>query len=53
MDYFINCISYKTTEDSDKKIKIFNSEKKYIRDILYYFSDKIDYKILRKILSNA
>lgn len=52
MDYFVNCISYKTTKDSDKKIKVFNFEKKYIRDILYYFSDKIDYSDLRRIISN-
>lgn len=53
MDHFINCISYKTTMDSDENIKVFNFEKKYIRDILYYFSDKIDYSDLRRLFSNT
>jgi hypothetical protein len=53
MDYLINSISYKTDKNNTKKIKVFNFEKNYIKDTLYYFSDKIDYSILRKVLSNA
>jgi hypothetical protein len=53
MDYLINSISYKTDKNNTKNIKVFDFEKNYIKDTLYYFSDKIDYSILRKVLSNA
>jgi hypothetical protein len=52
MDYLISRISYKTDKNNTKKIKVFSFEKRYIKDTLCYFSDKIDYSILRKILSN-
>ena len=51
MDYLINHISYKTNKDSGKTIKVFDFEKKYIKNTLSYFSDKIDYSYLRKVLS--
>jgi hypothetical protein len=51
MDYLINHISYKTNKDSGKTIKVFDFEKKYIKNTLSYFSDKIDYSSLRKVLS--
>ena len=53
IDWFINHISYKTNKNTGKRIKIFNFEKKYIRDTLHYFSDKIDYSVLRRILLNG
>ena len=51
MDYIINSISYKTNNYSDRKITDFDFEKKYIKDTLSFFTDKIDYSALRKILS--
>lgn len=51
MDYLFNHISYKTNKDSGKTIKVFDFEKKYIKNTLSYFSDKIDYSSLRKVLS--
>ena len=46
----INCISYKTKKDDNKRIRVFDFEKKYLKRRLFYFSDKIDYKKLRKLL---
>ena len=53
MDYIINSISYKTNKYDDRKITIFDFEKKYIKDTLSFFSDKVDYSALRKILSGT
>ena len=53
MNYLADSISYKTKKDDDNKIHVFNPEKKYIRDTLLYFSDKVDYSVLHKILSNS
>ena len=53
MDYIISSISYKTNKYDDRKITIFDFERKYIKDTLYFFSDKVDYSALRKILSDT
>lgn len=53
MDYLISRISHKTDKNNTKKIKVFSFEKQYIKDTLSYFSDKINYSVLRKVLSNA
>ena len=53
MSLIINSISYKSKIGNNKKIAIFDFEKKYIQDSLSYFLDKIDFVVLRKILSNA
>ena len=52
MDYLINHISYKTNKNNGNTIKVFDFEKKYIKNTLSYFSDKINYSSLRKVLSN-
>jgi ATP-dependent protease HslVU (ClpYQ) ATPase subunit len=51
MDYLINHISYKTNKNNGNTIKVFDFEKKYIKNTLSYFSDKINYSSLRKVLS--
>ena len=48
-----NSISYKSKIGNNKKIAVFDFEKKYIHDSLSYFLDKIDFVALRKILSNS
>ena len=51
MNLLANSISYKTKKYDNKKIKVFNFEKNLLQDSLSYFSDKVDYPTLRKILS--
>jgi hypothetical protein len=51
MNLLVNSISYKTKKYDSKKIKVFNFEKNLLQDSLSYFSDKVDYPTLRKILS--
>ena len=52
MDLFINSIWYKTNIENNRRLCVFYFEKRYIKSVLSYFSDKIDYSLLRKILSN-
>ena len=53
MDLFVDSIWYKIDKNNNRKIHVYDFEKKYIRSVLSYFSDKIDYSNLRKVLSNT
>lgn len=53
MDLFVDSIWYKIDKSNNRKIHVYDFEKKYIRSVLSYFSDKIDYSNLRKVLSNT
>ena len=53
MDLFVDSIWYKIDKDNNRKIHVYDFEKKYIRSVLSYFSDKINYSNLRKVLSNT
>jgi hypothetical protein len=51
MDFLLKSISYKTKLNDDRKITIFDFERKKIQEAFSYFSDKIDYSALRKVLT--
>lgn len=53
MDLFVDSIWYKIDKSNNRKIHVYDFEKKYIRSVLSYFSDKINYSNLRKVLSNT
>lgn len=53
MDLFVDSIWYKIDKNNNRKIHVYDFEKKYIRSVLSYFSDKINYSNLRKVLSNT
>lgn len=52
MNLFVDSILYKTNIKNNRKLHVFDFEKRYIKNVLSYFSDKVDYSALRKILSN-
>lgn len=51
LDYLLKSVSYKTKLNDDRKITIFDFERKKIQGAFSYFSDKIDYSALRKVLT--
>ena len=52
MNLFVDSILYKTNIKNNRRLHVFDFEKRYIKSVLSYFSDKVDYSTLRKILSN-